>query len=133
MRERRTDRRHKEKLDNRRDGRSQESQRQRTSRGTHDHGGKSEEDDDCRRSVLRVQQTSPAWRGAGVKHNVIVHAVTKLRGGGKKKTEKNQDTEMISSETDSAVTGIVDKTDPELMNKLVDMSEEETEEALRTV
>ena len=54
-------------------------------------------------------------------------------GGGKKKTMKNQDTEMISLEKDSAVTGIVDKTDPEVMNKLVDMSEEETEEALRTV
>ena len=31
------------------------------------------------------------------------------------------------------MTGIVDKTDPERMNLVVEMSEEETEEALRTV
>ena len=49
------------------------------------------------------------------------------------KTKKNQDIERSSSETDTSVTRIVDKTDPEIMNKVVDRSEQETEEALRTV
>ena len=40
---------------------------------------------------------------------------------------------MSSSQTDIAVMGIVVKTDPEIMSKLVDLSEEETEEALETV
>ena len=62
------------------------------------------------------------------------HAVRKMPDGGRKKAKKSQDTELTSSETDAVMTGVVNQTDPEMMNKLADMSEEETEEeALRTV
>ena len=61
------------------------------------------------------------------------HAVRKMPGGGRKKSKQSQDTELTSSETDAVMTGVVNETDPEMMNKLADMSEEETEEALRTV
>ena len=61
------------------------------------------------------------------------HAVRKMPGGGKKKAKKSKDTELTSSETDAVMTGVVNQKDPEMMNKLADMSEETEEEALRTV
>ena len=59
----------------------------------------------------------------GLKHNVIVHAVRRMQGGGKKKAKKSQDTELSSSETDTLAAEVMDQTDPETMSRLADMSE----------
>ena len=69
----------------------------------------------------------------GLKHNVIVHAVRRMQGGGKKKAKKSQDTELSSSETDTLAAGVMDQADPDLMGKLADMSEEETENVLKAI
>ena len=69
----------------------------------------------------------------GLKHNVIVHAVRRMQGRGKKKAKKSQDTELSSSETDTLAAGVVDQADPDLMGKLADMSEEETENVLKAI
>ena len=70
---------------------------------------------------------------SGLKHNVIVHAVRRMQGGGKKKAKKSQDTELSSSETDTLAAGVMDQADPDLMGKLADMSEEETENVLKAI
>ena len=62
--------------------------------------------------------------------NLHSHAVRKMPDGGKKKAKRSQDTELTSSKNGRCHDG---SCDPEMMNKLADMSEEETEEALRTV
>ena len=69
----------------------------------------------------------------GLKHNVIIHAVRRMQGGGKKKAKKSQDTELSSSETDTLAAGVMDQADPDLMGKLADMSEEETENVLKAI
>ena len=69
----------------------------------------------------------------GLKHNVIIHAVRRMQGGGKKKAKKSQDTELSSSETDTLAAGVMNQTDPDLMGKLADMSEEETENVLKAI
>ena len=69
----------------------------------------------------------------GLKHNVIVHAVRRMQGGGKKKAKKSQDTELSSSETDTLAAEVMDQTDPETMSRLADMSEEETEGILKAI
>ena len=69
----------------------------------------------------------------GLKHNVIIHAVRRMQGGGKKKAKKSQDTELSSSETDTLAAGVMDQADPDLMGKLADMSEEETENVLTAI
>ena len=52
-------------------------------------------------------------------HNVLVQAVSKMRGGERKKTEKHQDHEMSSSETDSAAM----MSDKETMIQLMEENE----------
>ena len=86
--------------------------------------------------VLKREQVN------GLKRNVIVHAVTKMRGGAKKndalihkrkKRKSDCGAEMSSSEMNYVVMEIVGKTDPEILGKLEDLSEEETTEALKAV
>ena len=77
--------------------------------------------------ILRVSEFN------GLGHNVIVHAVRRMQGGGKRKAKKSQDTELSSSETDTVATEVMNQTDPEMMSKLADMSDEETEEALGAI
>ena len=69
----------------------------------------------------------------GLKHNVIVHAVRRMQGGGKKKAKKSQDTELSSSETDTLAAEVMDQTDSEVMSRLADMSEGETESVLKAI
>ena len=69
----------------------------------------------------------------GLKHNVIVDAVRRIQGGGKKKAKKSQDTELSSSETDTLAAEVMDQTDPEVMRRLADMSEGETESVLKAI
>ena len=69
----------------------------------------------------------------GLRHNVIVHAMRRTHGGGKKKAKNSQDTELSSSETDTLAAGVLDQTDPEIMIRLADMSEEETEGILKAI
>ena len=77
--------------------------------------------------ILRVSEVN------GLGHNVIVHAVRRMQGGGNRKAKKSQDTELSSSEMDTVATAVMNQTDPEMMSKLADMSDEETEEALRSI
>ena len=76
--------------------------------------------------ILRVSEVN------GMGHSVIVHAVRRMQGGSKK-AKKSQDTELSSSDTDTVATGVMNQPDPEMMSKLADMSDEETEEALRSI
>ena len=76
--------------------------------------------------ILRVSEVN------GLGHSVIVHAVRRMQGGSKK-AKKSQDIELSSSETDTVATGVMNQPDPEMMSKLADMSDEETEEALRSI
>ena len=77
--------------------------------------------------ILRVSEVNRLG------HSVIVHAVRSMQGGGKRKAEKSQDTELSSSETDTVATGFMNQPDLEMMSKLADMSDEQTEEALRSI
>ena len=53
-----------------------------------------------------------------------------MQGGGKKKTNRSQDTEL---ETDTLAAGVMDQAHPDLMGKLADMSEEEIENILKAI
>ena len=71
-----------------------------------------------------------------LRDNVIVHAVRNMHGGGKKKAKKRQGTDLNSSETDAVrtvVTEIIDKIDPEILDKLANTSEDETKENWRKI
>ena len=62
----------------------------------------------------------------GLRNNVVVHAVGKMHGRGKKKTKKRQDTESSSLETDAVrnvATKFAEKTDPEMLDKLSETQE----------
>ena len=69
----------------------------------------------------------------GLNHNVIVDAVRRMQGGGKKKAKKSQDTELSSSESDTLAAEVMDQTDPEVMSRLADMSEGETDSVLKAI
>ena len=69
----------------------------------------------------------------GMKHNTVVHAIRRMQGGGKKKQKKSQDTELSSSETDTLAEKVMNGTDPEMMNRLADMSEEDSENMLKII